>query len=108
MPSAAPSASQKAPPARQTWAQPLGRGRIGLQFNEGKVEFKNVKLKPLNLKTIFNGRDLAGWQSFGGDAPPSSWTVRDGTLVLTKAYADWSADVKTIKTPVMLVYPTAT
>ena len=33
---------------------------------------------------LFNGRDLAGWQSFGGDAPPSSWTVRDGTLLLTK------------------------
>lgn len=33
---------------------------------------------------LFNGRDLAGWRSFGGGAPPSSWTVRDGTLVLTK------------------------
>lgn len=33
---------------------------------------------------LFNGSDLAGWQSFGGDAPPSSWTVRDGTLMLTK------------------------
>jgi hypothetical protein len=36
-------------------------------------------------RLLFNGRDLAGWRSFGGDAPPSSWTVRDGTLVLTKS-----------------------
>lgn len=41
--------------------RPLGRGPIGLQFNEGKVEFRNVKLRPLGLKSIFNGRDLAGW-----------------------------------------------
>lgn len=33
---------------------------------------------------LFNGHDLAGWRSFGGDAPPPSWTVRDGTLMLTK------------------------
>jgi hypothetical protein len=43
--------------------KPLGRGRIGLQFNEGKVEFRNVKLKPLNLQSIFNGKDLAGWHT---------------------------------------------
>lgn len=33
---------------------------------------------------LFNGQDLAGWRSFGGGAPPSLWTVRDGTLMLTK------------------------
>ncbi|MGK6354695.1 DUF1080 domain-containing protein [Sphingomonas sp. DT-207] len=33
---------------------------------------------------LFNGRDLTGWRSFDGSAPPSSWTVRDGTLLLTK------------------------
>lgn len=35
-------------------------------------------------RLLFNGRDLAGWQSFGDDTPPSSWTVRNGTLALTK------------------------
>lgn len=34
---------------------------------------------------LFNGRDLNGWRAFDGSAPPSSWTVRDGTLLLTKA-----------------------
>jgi hypothetical protein len=44
--------------------KPLGRGRIGLQFNQGKIEFRNVKLKPLGLAPLFNGRDLAGWKVF--------------------------------------------
>ncbi len=43
--------------------KPLGRGYIGLQFNSGKIEFRNVKLKPLGTKDIFNGKDLAGWKS---------------------------------------------
>ncbi|MCR4414135.1 MAG: DUF1080 domain-containing protein [Thermoguttaceae bacterium] len=42
--------------------KPIGRGRIGLQFNRGKVAFRNVKLKPLGLKSLFNGKDLSGWK----------------------------------------------
>lgn len=41
---------------------PVGRGYIGLQFNEGQVEFKNIKLKPLGLKSLTNGKDLTGWK----------------------------------------------
>ena len=55
--------------------KPLGRGRIGLQFNEGKVEFKNVKLKPLGLASIFNGRDLAGWHTV--EPNKSKFTVNE-------------------------------
>lgn len=44
--------------------KPLGRGYIGLQLNQGHVEFRNIKLKPLGLKSIFNGRDLSGWKVF--------------------------------------------
>lgn len=44
--------------------KPVGCGRIGLQFNTGKVEFRNVKLRPLGLQSIFNGKDLAGWKPF--------------------------------------------
>jgi hypothetical protein len=43
--------------------QPLGRGFIGLQFNEGEVKFRNIKLKPLGLDSLFNGKDLTGWRS---------------------------------------------
>ncbi len=43
---------------------PLPRGFIGLQLNQGKVEFRNIKLKPLGLQTIFNGKDLEGWTEY--------------------------------------------
>ena len=42
--------------------QPLGRGHIGLQLNKGKVEFRQIKLKPLSLASLFNGKDLTGWK----------------------------------------------
>jgi len=39
------------------------RGTVGLQYNgEGEVQFRNVKLQPLGLKSIFNGKDLSGWK----------------------------------------------
>ena len=44
--------------------KPLGRGFIGLQFQRGRVEFRNIKLKPLGMKSIFNGRDLSGWKTY--------------------------------------------
>jgi len=44
-------------------AAPLRRGRIGLQLNSGPVAFRNIKLKPLGQKSLFNGKDQAGWRS---------------------------------------------
>ncbi len=46
--------------------QPLGRGYIGLQYNEGSVAFRNIKLRPLGLAPLFNGKDLTGWRTFPG------------------------------------------
>ena len=37
-------------------------GLIGLQKNSGKIQFRNVRLKPLNLQPLLNGVDLAGWR----------------------------------------------
>jgi hypothetical protein len=45
---------------------PLLKGRIGLQFNQGRIEFRNIKLKPLGLEALFNGTDLEGWKVFPG------------------------------------------
>jgi hypothetical protein len=42
---------------------PPSRGRIGLQFREGAVAFRNVRLKPLGLKPLFNGKDFTGWNT---------------------------------------------
>jgi len=41
--------------------KPPGRGFIGLQHNSGKVEMRNIKLKPLGLASLFSGKDLTGW-----------------------------------------------
>jgi hypothetical protein len=41
--------------------QPLGRGFIGLQHNQGRVAFRNIYLKPLGLASLLNGRNLQGW-----------------------------------------------
>ncbi|SEM96835.1 protein of unknown function [Sphingomonas gellani] len=35
-------------------------------------------------RLLFNGRDLSGWRSFDGTPPAQTWTVRNGTLALTK------------------------
>lgn len=61
---------------------PAGRGRIGLQFNTGKVEFRNIKLRPLHLEPLFNGRDLTGWSQPPGSQ--STFTVNErGELHVT-------------------------
>ncbi len=41
---------------------PLGRGYIGLQLNKGPIAFRNLKLKPLGMQPIFNGKNLEGWK----------------------------------------------
>jgi hypothetical protein len=53
-------------------------GLIGLQKNEGKIEFKNIALKPLNQKTLFNGTDLAGWRVVPGSK--GEFTLEEGTI----------------------------
>jgi len=82
--------------------KPLGRGFIGLQFNSGKVEFRNVKLKPLGLKSIFNGKDLAGWKTYPEmkskfSVTPEGWlNVKDGRgqLETRDLYADFTLQLE--------------
>jgi Domain of Unknown Function (DUF1080)/FHA domain len=78
-------------------------GAIGLQFvSRTPVEFKNIKLIPLGLGSIFNGQTLYQWTEVGGrTAPqkkgllkkfiplggrgrPAAWTVRDGAIHVRK------------------------
>jgi hypothetical protein len=58
---------------------PVGRGRIGLQLNSGPVAFRNIKLKPLGLKSLFNGKDLTGWKNHPESKSVFSVTT-EGTL----------------------------
>ena len=56
-------------------------GHIGLQMNGGKVEFKNVFLKPLSMQPLFDGTSLAGWQVVPGSQ--SEFVVEDETIHVT-------------------------
>lgn len=51
-----------------THSSKYARGVIGFQRGEPqrKVEFRNVCLKPRGQKSIFNGKDLSGWQVLPG------------------------------------------
>jgi hypothetical protein len=62
-------------------------GHIGLQYNKDKkIEFRNIKLKPLGLKPIFNGKDLSGWKVIDAPKPKEKpeWTVRSGAIHVEK------------------------
>lgn len=82
--------------------QPLGRGHIGLQFNSGRVEFRQIKLRPLGLVPIFNGRDLEGWKEYPDLA--SKFRVTDegwlhvengrGQLETRQTYADFALQLE--------------
>lgn len=49
---------------KYTDENPLIRGPIGLQHNEGQVSFRNIRIRPLGLESLFNGKDLAGWKEY--------------------------------------------
>lgn len=61
-----------------TTASPLTTGHIGLQMNGGKIEFRNVYLKPLGSQPLFDGQTLHGWREVPGSK--SQFTVKDGTI----------------------------
>ncbi len=62
-------------------------GHIGLQYNQGKkIEFRNLKLKPLGLGPLFDGESLKGWRKV--DRPnkpmPHHWSVKEGLMHVEK------------------------
>lgn len=82
--------------------KPLGRGYIGLQFRSGKIEFRNIKLKPLGAKSLFNGKDLAGWKTYPNMASvftvtPEGWLhVKNGRgqLETQESYGDFTLQLE--------------
>ena len=61
-----------------TTEKPLTTGFIGLQMNGGKIEFRNVYLKPLGTQSLFDGQTLNGWREVPGSK--SQFTVKEGTI----------------------------
>ncbi len=82
--------------------QPLGRGRIGLQYRAGSIAFRNIRLKPLGLTSIFNGHDLTGWTVFPDKKSVYSVTKSgelnvtngNGQLESTGQYADFTLQLE--------------
>lgn len=59
------------------------RGYIGILFyRDGKLQVESVRLRPLNAKPIFNGKDLDGWNIIPGHK--SEFNVIDGALNIKK------------------------
>jgi hypothetical protein len=56
-------------------------GLIGLQHNKGTVEFRNILLKPLGMRDLFNGEDLSGWRVVPGSQ--STFEIEDGAIHVT-------------------------
>jgi hypothetical protein len=40
--------------------------------NAAGIQFRNIKLRPLELKPLFNGTDLSGWKVVGPPPPPKA------------------------------------
>jgi len=61
--------------------------------DDATVSLKNVKIKPLAMKSLFNGKDLAGWKEFPGKK--SKFTVTDkGEINIKDGPGDLQTDGK--------------
>jgi hypothetical protein len=83
----------------------LARGVFALQhFGKGTVRFRNIKLRPLGLKSLFNGKDLTGWTVFPGRASvysvtPEGWlNVKNGNgdIQSTAQFGDFTLQLEII------------
>ncbi|MBI1830659.1 MAG: DUF1080 domain-containing protein [Planctomycetes bacterium] len=58
------------------WTDPIKI--LFLQFPEADLRTRNLKLRPLNMKSLFNGKDLTGWKEFPGKK--SKFAIIDGAI----------------------------
>jgi 3-keto-disaccharide hydrolase len=64
---------------------------------DSSIAVRNVKLRPLSMKSIFNGKDLTGWKKFEGDKKraKSDFTVtKEGSLNVKNGPGDLQTDGK--------------
>jgi hypothetical protein len=67
------------------------RGYIGLQAEVpkgGQFEFKNTTITEHGYQSLFNGRDLSGWEGATAEAS-ACWKVEDGLLMCTGQKGPW-------------------
>jgi hypothetical protein len=66
-------------------------GFIGLQCEVpqgGQFQFRNLQISELGYRSLYNGKDLAGWEGAGQPAE-KCWRARDGWLESTGAAGPW-------------------
>jgi hypothetical protein len=66
-------------------------GYIGLQVEAtqgGAFAFRSIYVTELSHRSMFNGKDLTGWEGASGDAS-QCWEVVDGTIFCTKSKGPW-------------------
>lgn len=61
-------------------------GHIGFQSNKNKIEFRNVKLKPLGMQPLFSGKTLGGWREVKTPRAkePPVWKAAKGAIHVEK------------------------
>ncbi|MBP90217.1 MAG: hypothetical protein CMJ64_26500 [Planctomycetaceae bacterium] len=67
------------------------QGYIGIQCEVpggGEFEFKDIYVTELDQESLFNGKDLAGWEG-GGQEASLCWQVEDGLLLCTGEKGPW-------------------
>lgn len=69
-------------------------GHIGLQSNKDKIEFRNMKLKPLGLTALFDGKSLAGWHEVKTPRAkePPEWSAKGGVMHVEKGPGQLETD----------------
>jgi len=66
-------------------------GYIGLQAEVpggGQFLFRNINITELGFTSLFNGKDLTGWEDIG-TKDKECWTVENGELVCTENKGKW-------------------
>ena len=66
-------------------------GYVGIQAEVplgGQFQFKNIRITELGATTLFNGRDLYGWEGGSGNAS-DCWLVEDKLLVCNGKKGPW-------------------
>jgi hypothetical protein len=66
-------------------------GYIALQAEVpggGQFLFRNIQITELGAKSLFNGKDLAGWEGAGSDAA-LCWAVQEGVLAGLEQKGPW-------------------
>lgn len=70
--------------------EPLS-GYVGIQVESplgGEFAFRNIRITELDHRSLFNGKDLTGWE--GASAPAATcWQVEEGLLVCTGEKGTW-------------------